>query len=344
MSAERTVKQRIATVIKKFHFDELESSVMTAFPEISWADLKAGLVKHRKSFTSTNAAQIFEILITEANIRETVLINRLTTLQLIDTSWHSNKKIWYGYRYTNSNRSPIYLTTREILSDMEDYFASLNITIDVRINVHNDITYISLIEKRSNKKRRKEQFMRPIYVAIFMGQTYFFSTNRYLSSDILSAIARTMGFNNSKRFMLSGRDLPSLSQLCWNKRKGAMELEHVLKDLTYVENEPVIRDTGVNFTQQKARQDFAKRCFTNNPPKLEILVIKGPNVPFTHEYVSIELPDTQIRARWEFRSHNVAKFLSKLIERRIIDTPVPNYISNLLTLGTNELTLEAIND
>lgn len=44
--------------------------------------------------------------------------------------------------------------------------------------------------------------------------------------------------------------------------------------------------------------------------------------------------------RWEFRSHNIPECLAKLIERRVLVTPVPYYISNLMVLGKNEITLQ----
>lgn len=42
---------------------------------------------------------------------------------------------------------------------------------------------------------------------------------------------------------------------------------------------------------------------------------------------------------WEFRSHNIARFLTNLIEKRVVPLPLPDYVSNLMTLGKNELTL-----
>lgn len=46
--------------------------------------------------------------------------------------------------------------------------------------------------------------------------------------------------------------------------------------------------------------------------------------------------------RWKFRSRNITDFLVNLIERRILVTPVPDYITNLMTLGKNELTLQSV--
>ncbi|XP_017886455.1 uncharacterized protein LOC108628796 [Ceratina calcarata] len=342
--AKLKVQQQIANIIKRFKFDELETSVMTTFPEISWTDLKSALVKHRRAFISTNVALVFRQLISEAKIEDKVLCDRLLTLQLIDISWHSKKSIWYCYTFTDSNRSSSYLTSTQIQTNMQDYFDSLNIATDIRINVHNDITYISLMEKVSTSRKRKLQHVRPIYVAFFMDQKYFFSTHKHLSSDILNAVAKGVGFDNPKRLKLSGRVLQSLNQLCWNKKEGAVNSENVTEDLTYIENEPDIRDTGVDFTQQNARENYTKRCFSDNPPNLEKLVCTGLEIPFSHESIAMELAGEEISVKWEFRSRDIATWLSKLIERRVLVTPVPHYISNLMTLGRNELTLARDSD
>lgn len=54
----------IVNVIKRFKFEDLESSVIPIFPELSWTDVRSKLVKNHKNFTSVNVAQIVKIVIT----------------------------------------------------------------------------------------------------------------------------------------------------------------------------------------------------------------------------------------------------------------------------------------
>ncbi|XP_043524381.1 uncharacterized protein LOC122536242 isoform X2 [Frieseomelitta varia] len=334
-----SVQQEIINIIKRFKFEELELSIMPIFPEISWDNVRSELIKHHKNFTSANVGQVIKMIITQKGLKEKILTDRLLSLHLIDISWHSNKKMWYGYTLTGSNKSANYLINREIQNNMIDNLNSLNIKINLKIYTHNNITYVSLVETKRNKKNKVQHTM--FFCALFMGQKYFFSTKKNIPSDILNAITRSLGYEDVKRLKVMGRDLKSLSVLCWKRKEGAMNAQNINKTLIYEDDTPDRKKTGVDFTQQKQRKKYARACFGDNPPILEVVVVNGPTRPISHEDISKKLPNINIQATWEFRSQNIAAFLSKLIERRILVTPVPHYISNLMILGKNELTLKS---
>lgn len=69
-----SVQQMIVNVIKRFKFEDLESSVMPIFPELSWTDVRSKLVKNHKNFTSFNVAQIIKIVITVSFVHKYVMI------------------------------------------------------------------------------------------------------------------------------------------------------------------------------------------------------------------------------------------------------------------------------
>lgn len=64
----------IVNVIKRFKFEDLESSVMPIFPELSWNDVRSKLVKNHKNFTSVNVAQIVKIVITVSFIYRYIMV------------------------------------------------------------------------------------------------------------------------------------------------------------------------------------------------------------------------------------------------------------------------------
>lgn len=64
----------IVNVIKRFKFEDLESSVMPIFPELSWTDVRSKLVKNHKNFTSVNVAQIVKIVITVSFVHKYVMV------------------------------------------------------------------------------------------------------------------------------------------------------------------------------------------------------------------------------------------------------------------------------
>ncbi|XP_017765027.1 PREDICTED: uncharacterized protein LOC108554324, partial [Eufriesea mexicana] len=333
-----SVQQKIINIIKRFKFEDLELSVMPIFPETSWANIRSNLVKYNEKFSSSNVAQLIKIAITEEKLGHKILRDRFLTLQLIDISWHSNRRMWYGYILIGSNKSASYLTNKEFQKNMQGYFDSMHMKINVKINTHHGIIYVSLIKKRD--KRNKVRTEVPHFFALFIGQKYFFSTNKNVSFNILDGIAKSLGFEGSKRFKLMGKDIKSLSELCWRKKEGTINYKNINKNLVFKDGAPDRKETGISFTQQKQRRRYAEKCFGDNPPTLEVLVINRPGISLSQKDVTIKLPNENIHVTWEFRSRNIATCLTKLIERRILNPPVPYYISNLMMLGKNEFTLQ----
>ncbi|XP_043265986.1 uncharacterized protein LOC122405367 [Colletes gigas] len=323
------VQRQIICVIKRFKFEDLQLTVMPIFPETSWTDIKTKLIQHRKSFTSPNVAQLIKI--ETLNLRYTDLKERLRTLQLIDLSWHNTRRIWYSYKLLNFNKSANYPTIRNIQNSMENYFKTLNMKIDVKITMHDDVMYISLTSKPIKSV--------PIYMALFVGDKYFFCTRKNVLSNVTQAIAHSMGYQKSKPFNLMGKNLKSLSAMLWRRNGRALNSENISETVQYMDADPDIKSTGIDFTQHKQRKKYAEQCFGDDTPTLESLVITAPDVPWVHKDLSTKLPSEKISVTWEFRSHNIVTFLKKLIEKKVLVSPVPNYISNFMVSGKNQFKL-----
>ena len=331
--------QDLCKIIRRFKFEELESAVIPHFPETSWTEIRSELVKQHIRFSTANAVLLIKIAVTAAKVSKKVLRDRLLTLQLNDISWHNQRPTWNGYALVGPNKSVNYLVNRTIQEDIQEHFHKLTIKMNVNVNTHDDIMYVSLKDNSSKGHKRLIRSVAPMFFALFIGQKYFFCTNKNVPSDILDGIAKSMGYKSSKKLNLTGKDLKSLSKLCWKKKEGAGSSENINKSLIYKDASPERKPTGTDFTQHKQRKKYAEMCFGDEPPTLELLVINGPSIPLIQKDVSIKLPNKGMRATWEFRSRNICIYLTKLIERRILVTPVPYYISNLTMLGKNKFTI-----
>ena len=320
--------QDLCKIIKKFKFEELEKAVIPHFPETSWTDIRSELIKQHNRFTTANAVLLINRAVTVANVSQKVLRDRLSTLQVIDLSWHNQRPTWYGYALVGPNKSVNYLINRTIQENIQEYFHTLNIKMHVKVNTHDDIVYVSLKENRAKQSKTKIRSMAPTFFALFIGQKYFFCTKKNVPLDVLDGIAKSMGYKSIKKLNLMGKDLKSLSKLCWKKKEGAVSSENINKSLIYKDGSPDRKPTGTDFTQHKQRKKYAEMCFGDEPPTLELLVINGPSIPLIQN-VSIKLPNANMRATWEFRSRNIFIYLTKLIERRVFVTPIPYYIANL---------------
>lgn len=336
--ASRLIKHQLITVIKRFKFDEIECSVMPIFPEISWSDVKSKLIKKHKKFTVYNVAFLIGQILDDINLNEKELDNRLTRLEVTDISRHNKRKIWYGYKLTGTDSSLNYLERRQIEENIKEEFHSNKINVDVKAAIHDNITFVNIKEKK--KTRRKVYYTMPISFALFAGHKYFFCSKKNISHNFAQSMAVALGYNDSKRIKLMGKDLRSLIRLLWNKQQNTLHSEDIPEPLIYESADPIISNNGIDYTQNKQRKSYAEKCFRKNPPTLELLVINGLEESILHETVASVLPGDSIHMNWEFHSHNITKFLTYLIEKRAVSLPLPDYISNFLTVGKNELTLK----
>ncbi|XP_029669115.1 uncharacterized protein LOC115238987 isoform X2 [Formica exsecta] len=335
--ASRLIKHQLINVIKRFKFEELESSVIPIFPEISWSHVKSKLIKNHKRFTVKNAVCVIEEILNNADLGERILHDRLITLEVTDISRHDKRKIWYGYELKGVGGALNYLERRQIQESIKEAFESNGLNIDVKAAIYDNITFINIKEK---SKRRRVQRTMPIFFALFMGHKYFFCSKKNISHGFINLMATALGYNKSKRIKLMGKDLRSLIRLLWNKQQGTLHAEDIHQPSVYEPSDPIINNDGIDYTQNKQRKSYAEKCFSKDPPTLELLVVNGPEESIKHEAVASILPNDNIQINWEFRSHNIARFLTSLIEKRAVRLPLPEYVSNLMTFGKNELTLQ----
>ncbi|GAB1863852.1 hypothetical protein CAJAP_04931 [Camponotus japonicus] len=336
--ASRLIKHQLINVIKRFKFEELESSVIPIFPEISWGHVKTKLIKNHKTFTVNNAVRVIQEILNDADLVQKDLRNRLTTLEVTDISRHDKRKVWYTYELKGAGKALNYLERRQMQESIIEEFQSNGFNVDAKVAIYDNITFVNIKEK--SKKRRVQHTM-PIFFALFMGHKYLFCSKKNVSHDFVKFMATALGYNNSKKIKLMGKDLRSLIRLLWNKQQGTLLAEDIHQPSIYEPSDPVISNNGIDYTQNKQRKNYAEKCFSKDPPTLELLVINGPEESIKHEAVASILPDDNIHMNWEFRSHNIARFLTSLIEKRIVPLPLPDYVYNLMTLGKNELTLHA---
>ncbi|XP_011150712.1 uncharacterized protein LOC105189964 [Harpegnathos saltator] len=337
MASLPIIQRQINNVIRRFKFEELERDVMPIFPEITWSRVKSKLVKNHKNFTCINVVRVIEEAINIANLKKKDLYDRLAILEVTDISRHNKRKTWYGYELTNLNKLITYVGKRKLEENITAEFYSNGIQVNVKVVTYNDITFVYIKEQ----KKKQSISVTPLFFAVFLGHKYFFCSKKNVSSDFIQAIATTLGYKDSKRIKLTGRDIRSLMRMLWNKQQGVLHAADLNRSLVYEASDPIIKNTGINYTQTTQRTNYAKQCFGEDPPTLESLVIRGPQESIQHRDLALVSPFDTIHMNWEFRSHNVARFLSNLIEKRIFVLPLPEYITNLITLGKNELTLQA---
>ncbi|XP_032674615.1 uncharacterized protein LOC116845703 isoform X2 [Odontomachus brunneus] len=309
---------------------------MPIFPEIFWSRVKSKLVRNHKNFTTTNAVRVIEESLNRAQLKEKELYDRLAILEVTDVSRHNKRKIWYGYELTNPSKLVNYVGKRELEENITKNFSSNAIQVNVKVVTYNDVTFVYIKEK---KKKRQSMSVTPFYFALFLGHKYFFCSRKNISNGFIKLMTDTLGYTKSKRIKLIGRDVRSLMRMLWIKRQGVLHATDLNQSLVYETSKPIVKNTGIDYTQAKQRENYAKQCFGEDPPTLESLVIHGPQESIHHRDLASVLPSDTIRMNWEFRSHNVARFLSSLIVKHVFVLPLPDYVANLITLGKNELTL-----
>ncbi|KAK2586012.1 hypothetical protein KPH14_010580 [Odynerus spinipes] len=325
----------IRIVIRRFKFEELENAVLPVFPETSWDRIKIRLIKLHENFTTLNVVAIIEEVINDSELQERDLKERLIRLELIDISRHK-RKVWYTHSVSGSNHTSRHLGALEIKQELKEQLAKLGAKkLEVDAVIFDGVMYICVKYTQSSRAK-----VSPNYFAFFLGQKYLFSSKKVPPQNCLRVIPNIMGYSKSKSLDLKGKDLMSLIRLLRVKEQGVLNSADIINgSKKYRDAEPIIKSTGIDYTQEKQRKNFTEKCFGKNPPMLETLVVKAPSCPISDPEIASKLSDN-IQIGVEFRSRNIPAFLTILAERGIFLSPLPPYISNLMLMGRNTLTLE----
>lgn len=156
-----------------------------------------------------------------------------------DISRHDKRKIWYGYELTGLNRVSRYLEKREIQETIKVEFRSSGLNMDVKSVMYNNVTFICIKEEK--KKKKQIQRAMPTFFALFLGHKYFFCSRKNVPLDYIKVMAVSLGYSNSKRIKLMGKDLRSLIKLLWIKQQGALSAEDISEPPAYQSSDPIIR-------------------------------------------------------------------------------------------------------
>lgn len=328
------MKKVIKNIIRRFKFEELQDAVIPVFPETSWHYIKCQLIMHHQNFTTSNVATIIEEVINDSNLEVKELRRRLMRLELIDTCKHK-RKVWYAYSISGSTHGCNHFGPTEFTQKLKKNLKALNKNkIEVDTIIFNGVMYISIKYVPSNNLNTASN-----YFALCLGQKYIFSTKKTASQIFIDAITNIMQYTRPKSLDLKGKDLMSLIHLLRTKTQGVLNPANIVNDVIYRDAEPIIKNTGIDYMQNKQRKNYAEKCFGKNPPVFDTLAVKGPSCSISDREIALKLPK-DIRSGWEFRSHNIATFLTALAEKGVLVTPFPSYLSNLMTMGRNILTLE----
>jgi len=103
--------------------------------------------------------------------------------------------------------------------------------------MHNEIIFVYIKEKQ--KKKRIQRTI-PIFFALFLGRKHFFCSRKNAPLDFVKAIAVVLGYIDSKRIKLTGRDLKSLIRLLWIKQQGVLCIENITQSPVYKSSEPIV--------------------------------------------------------------------------------------------------------
>lgn len=112
--------------------------------------------------------------------------------------------------------------------------------MDVKSVMYNNVTFISLKEKEKKKKKQVQHAM-PTFFALFLGHKYFFCSRKNVPLDYVKVVTVSLGYSNSKRIKLMGKDLKSLIKLLWIKQQGALCTEDISEPPAYQPSDPIVR-------------------------------------------------------------------------------------------------------
>ncbi|KAJ8667240.1 hypothetical protein QAD02_008902 [Eretmocerus hayati] len=332
-------RQHLNTVLKRFKFEELEAVSRQVFPEISWPRVKYKLMKHHQQFTTAQALKVINNELDKLKLSDNIITNRVAILEVIDVSKHYKKKVWHGYEL-RSNDPVQSITADQIENDVSENFQTMQTNVDVRTVLAKGVIFVS-IKFKPKKSSSKSPASAPTFFALMDGEKFFFSSKKQVSEDIVLAIVNALGHSNYKQLKLCGRDVHSLVQILINKKTSKLQSVEAQVPEDFEPELPSRTELGYDFTQHKQREEYSKKIFEDDPV-LEQLKLNSINQPWEDEEAVNRFPDDIIQASVTFSSPDLSNFLGDLVKLTVIETPVPDFLTNLKSLGRNEFTLKQI--
>lgn len=110
--------------------------------------------------------------------------------------------------------------------------------MNVKAIIHDDVTFVCIKE---NIKRRTLRTTVPTSFALFLGQRYFFCTKINISPSFLKVMATILGYKDSERIKLMGKDLRSLMKLLWIKQQGILHTGNLNQPPVYGMSDPIVK-------------------------------------------------------------------------------------------------------
>ncbi|XP_053598585.1 uncharacterized protein LOC103576086 isoform X2 [Microplitis demolitor] len=276
------------SAIQKFKFEELESTVLPEFPEITWNQIRAYLIKNHESFTTVNVLKIINRLINAKKISEKDLKKRLNRLEIIDISRHSNRKMWHAYELKNRKDNYNYEDGfHEIQNNMSHCFNALQMKMHIKSEVYNDIMFIIIRERKTRR-------LSPICIALFLEQDIFFCSNKAVSKEFLHVIVKSTGYSECKKILLSGKNISSLIKIHLIKKRNAVEGNDMCIDEEFEEAPAIVGPTGIDFKQNQHRRKHLEQYFGHDEIILESLIVKNRDVSWADPRIAAKLPNVKI--------------------------------------------------
>lgn len=334
------VKLKLRRVIARFKFDELEVAVLPSFPELTRKKLRSSLIKLHQNFTVSASVRVIMQSIKDAGIRDKELRDRLSTLELMEVSRHSSRRVWTCHEMRGAKSNYVFKSDVEIQERIFDAFKMNLKQMDVRVTSHDGITFVSVKDPKAGSRGKKKVY--PTFFAFVNGQKYFFTSKKSVTKEFLLVMSNGLGYTDFEPAKLSGRDLKSLTKLLSVKKQGAINNENILKPPVYTGSKPVVRRTGIDFTQSKQRGEFVDKVFGTNPPSTELLEVNAANQTWKCSELVPEMKDEPIEFRLEFHSHHIPGMIKQLVERRVMQPPLPVYAEDMLKIGKNETTVRSL--
>jgi len=137
------------------------------------------------------------------------------------------------------NERSRHLQKREIKESIKEEFRSSGLDMDVKAIMYNSIMFIYVKEKEKKKKRMQRTI--PTFFALFLGHKYFFCSKKNVPLYYIKVIAVSLGYNDSKRIKLIGKDLRSLIKLLWIKQQGTIHADDINQPPIYQLSNPIVR-------------------------------------------------------------------------------------------------------
>lgn len=328
------LKLKLKEIMKRFKYQDLMDQAESVFALTS-KTAKSMMSKYKLPHSKESLIDFILYHIRDFEVQD--LQQRLVQLSLLANAYYSHRRTWVVLQLVNAMKENVHPVSdcHKIKRNIEQQFHIQKQNAYVYIVEHEGLYWCAVARKILTRKHGTKMQSANFFV-FDLALPYILTVNRpFPKRYLLKIIANSLNYDNTKRCHLDGKDILSLFSLIKTRERVGVAHEPV-------DYNPAAAEIGkrhLDFTQNKARKQYADQCFDKHSVVLQTFTVEA-ETEWRGVTILPELEGNDLSTTMKMRSENVSDMIKHMVEIGMMKVPLPSYVEDLPYRARNHMVLK----